>query len=165
MATDWGTTNAVCEKYESLLEDYLNGDLSAADAKTAAEHWQSCAGCRAALQGAAAGLRLLKVAAPTPDPGPAFARVVMARIRERSAGGTNFWQPFVSFGWRFAATATLALGVFVSYNAGRGHWLQPKVTAVRPTESVDLFAPEPARVPANGDEVLMMVADNSHAKF
>jgi anti-sigma factor RsiW len=165
MATDWGTTNAACEKYEALLEDYLNGDLSAADAKTVTEHWQGCAGCRAALQSAAASLRLLKVAAPTSDPGPGFSRVVIARIREKSAGGANFWQPFVSFGWRFAATATLALAVFVSYNAGWGHRLQPKVTTARPTESVDLFAPEPVRVPANGDEVLMMVADNSHAKF
>jgi len=165
MATDWSTTSAACEKYEALLEDYLNGDLSAADAKTAAEHWQNCAGCRAALQHAAASLRLLRVAGPTADPGPGFARVVMARIREKSAGGANFWQPFVSFGWRFTATATLALAVFVSYNAGWGHLLQPKVTTARPTESMDLFAPEPARVPANGDEVLMMVADNSHAKF
>jgi hypothetical protein len=37
------------------------------------------------------------------------------------------------------------------------------VPSVRSIEG-NLFAPEPARVPANGDEVLMMVAETSHAK-
>jgi len=169
MATDSGERGAACERYEALLEDYLTGELSGADARLAADHWQNCAGCRTALQQAAASSRLLKAFEATPDPGPGFARVVMARIRagepEVSAGRANFWQPFVSFGWRFAASATLALGIFVSYNAGWGHWLQPGATEARPTESLDLFAPEPAAAPGNRDEVLMMVADNSHAKF
>jgi len=169
MPKDMGLGNAACGQYEALLEDYLNGELSAADAKVAAEHWQSCAGCSAALQHAAASLRLLRAAKSSADPGPGFARMVMARIRaaeiDQAARRSSFWQPFVSFGWRFAATATLALAVFVSYNAGWGHRLQPNVATARPTETTDLFAPEPARVPANGDEVLMMVADNSHAKF
>ena len=169
MPRDTGFGNAACEKYEVLLEDYLNGELSGADAKSVAEHWQECAGCRAALQNSVAGLRLLRASEPSADPGAGFARIVMARIRaaesERASGRANFWQPFVSFGWRFAATATLALGVLVSYNAGLGHRLQPNVATARPTDNIDIFAPEPARAPANGDEVLMMVADNSHAKF
>jgi anti-sigma-K factor RskA len=169
MPRDTGFGNAACEQYEALLEDYLNGELSGADAKTAAEHWRACAGCQAALQNAAAGLRLLRAAEPSADPGPGFARMVMARIRatesERAYGRANFWQPFVSFGWRFAATATLALVALVSYNAGWVRRLQPNVATTRPTDSIDIFAPEPARAPANGDEVLMMVADNSHAKF
>jgi anti-sigma-K factor RskA len=168
MAADTGLGNAACEKYEALLEDYLNGELSGADARSAAEHWENCAGCRAALQHAAASVRLLRAAEPSADPGPGFARTVMARIRaaenEMVAGRANFWQPFVSFGWRFAATATLALVVLVTYNAGWGRRPQPKGVAVRPTDSIDIFAPEPARAPANGDEVLMMVADNGHGK-
>jgi len=169
MPRDMGLGNAACEQYEALLEDYLNGELSAADAKVAAEHWQSCAGCRAALQHAAASLRLLRAAESSADPGPGFARMVIARIRaaeiDQAARRSSFWQPLVSFGWRFAATATLALGVLVSYNAGWGRRLQPNVATARPTDGIDIFAPEPARAPVNRDEVLMMVADNSHAKF
>jgi len=169
MATNEGFTTGACEQYEALLEDYMNGDLGAADARSAADHWQNCPGCRSALQKAAAGARLLRAAEPSLDPGTGFARMVMARIRtaenESAAMRLSFWQPFVSFGWRFAATATLALVALVTYNAGWGHPAQPNVAAARPTIASDIFAPEPARVPANGDEVLMMVADNGHGKY
>jgi len=168
MATDPEVEHAQCERHEALLEDYLNGELSAADAKTSLDHLDTCSACHAALQRAATSTRLLRLAEPWPDPGPEFARLVMARIRatesERVAGRANFWQPFVSFGWRFAATATFAVVALVGYNAGRGHWAQPNEVAARPTQGFDLFAPEPARVPTNGDEVLMMVADNGHEK-
>lgn len=168
MVKDTGFGNGACQEYEALLEDYLNGELSGADARLAVEHWQNCAGCRQALQNAAASVRLLRAAEPSADPGPGFARIVMTRIRavesERSAGRANLWQSFVSLGWRFAATATLALVGLVTYNAGWGHRTQPNVVAVRPTESTDIFGPEPARAPANGDEVLMMVAENGYGK-
>jgi len=170
MPRDTGFGSVACEGYEALLEDYLNGELSGADARVASEHWQNCAACRDALQNAAASLRLLRTAEPSADPGPGFAHMVMARIRTAeteydNAGHANFWQPFVSLGWRFVASATFAVGLLVSYNAGLGHRLQPAGTQVRPIQSLDLFAPEPAGAPANRSEVLMMVADNSHAKF
>ena len=168
MATDSQFRSAVCQKHEALLEDYLNGELSGAEANDAIEHWQNCPPCRARLEDAALSTRLLRAAEPSPDPGPGFARRVMARIRtvenERSALRASFWQPFVSFGWRFAATATLALMALVSYNVRRSHAAQPNVVAVRPNEGSDMLAPEPVRVSANGDEVLMMVADSGHEK-
>lgn len=166
MAGDTEFRSTACEKYETLLEDYLSGELSGADAKSAVEHWQNCAGCRTALQQAAASLRLLRGAGPSADPGPGFVRAVMARIRavenESIAGPASFWQPLVSFGWRFAATVTLALAVLVTYNAGWGRRMEPKVATARPTDSIDIFAPEPASAPVNRDEVLMMVADNGY---
>lgn len=168
MAADTGTGNRACERYEALLEDYLSGELSGAAARSAAEHWQNCAACRAALQHAVASVRLLRAVEPSADPGPGFARTVMARIRaaesESAAGRASFWQLFVSFGWRFAATATLAVAILVTYNAGWGGRLQPKASTARPIDSVDIFAPEPASAPVNRDEVLMMVADNGHGK-
>jgi anti-sigma factor RsiW len=168
MATDSQFRRAVCQKHEALLEDYLNGELSGADAKPALEHWQNCPSCRVLLEDAALSTRLLRAAGPSPDPGPGFARTVMARIRatenERSALRASFWQPFVSFGWRFAATATLALMAFVSYNVRWGHRAQPSVIAARPIEVTDILAPEPVKVSANGDEVLLMVADSGHEK-
>ena len=169
MANELEFTNRGCERYEERLEDYLSGELSAQDAKSLAEHCQTCDACRTALNDAAGSVRLLRVAEPSADPGVGFARMVAARIREaeseRRTVRANYWQPFVALGWRFAATATLALVVFVTYSTGRLHRAQPNVAAVRPTEGIDIFAPEPAGAPVSRDEVLMMVADNGHAKF
>jgi anti-sigma factor RsiW len=161
MATDAEFKNTACAKYESLLEDYLSGELNVADAKSAAEHWKSCAGCREALEAAAASTRLLRAAAPSPEPSPAFARTVMARIRaaqEQAAERASFWQPFVSVGWRFAATATLALVAMLTYDAGWGNRSQPNIAEVRPTVVHDIFSPEPA----GPDEGLLMVAETTH---
>jgi anti-sigma-K factor RskA len=168
MATDPGIRKAACTKYEALLEDYLGGALEGPESNNAAEHWKNCAGCRQALEDAASSVRLLRLAEPSADPEPGFSRKVMARIRaaerERTGERTVFWQPFVSLAWRFAATATLALGVMVTYNAGWGHRPQPSVGARRPMQTADIFAPDPANPPANGDEVLMMVAESGHGK-
>jgi anti-sigma-K factor RskA len=168
MTTNTGDRKAACTKYEALLEDYLNGELSGAAASSATEHWKNCAGCREALDNATASVHLLRVAQPTADPGPGFSRTVMARIRategERTRERSVLWQPFVALAWRFAATATLALAVLVTYDAGWGHRPQPEVAAVRPTQVADLFAPDPGIPPANGDEVLMMVAEGGHGK-
>jgi len=160
MAMDSENGRTACRKHEALLEDYLNEELSGAEAPSAIEHWQNCPVCSALLEDARLSRRLLRVAEPSPDPGPSFARLVMTRIRtvehERVALRANFWQPFVSFGWRFLATATVALIVLVSYNARWGHDAQPNVVTVRPTEAMpmDILAPEPTTVAANGDEVL-----------
>ncbi|HKV03523.1 MAG TPA: zf-HC2 domain-containing protein [Candidatus Acidoferrales bacterium] len=160
------TGKTACRKYEALLEDYLSGELTAADAKRAAEHWKNCAACREALEQAAASARLLRAGVPTPDAGPGFARAVMARIRSAEQDlvteRAGFWQPFVSVGWRFAATATLALGVLVTYGAQRGVRSQPIVAAVRPTIVHDLFSPELAGAPTSDDDVLTTVAETTH---
>jgi anti-sigma-K factor RskA len=165
MSTDTEFGNKACKSYEALLEDYVSGALIAADAKLAEQHWQSCASCRAALEQAASSVRLFRLAGPSDGPGPAFARTVMARIRaeqERSAERTGFWQPLVRLGWRFAATATIVLGVLVTYDAGWGRHLQPNISTARLIRVSDIFSPDPANAPSNRDEVLMMVADTNH---
>ena len=162
MAMDTELGNAACSEYEALLEDYLNDELNAADAKRASEHWKNCAGCRAALEQAAESARLLRLAEPSADPGPAFARIVMARIRAAEQDRGVLWQPFVSLAWRVAATASLALALLVTYDAGWGHRPQPNADSTRLTGVSDLFSPDPANLPANGDEVLMMVAESNH---
>jgi anti-sigma factor RsiW len=166
MAIDPELGRRNCEMYEPLLEDYLNGGLGGADVPSVLKHLHGCTSCRAALEQAAMSVLVLRAAEPSADPGPGFARIVMARIREaeneRMAPRGSPWQLFVAFGWRFAATATLALVAWLSYNAGWGHRAQPNVVSLRPT--IDIFAPDPARVPATGDEVLIMVADNGHEK-
>ncbi len=160
-------TGTACLRYEALLEDYLEGVLDEAGAETARQHLRDCAGCNAAFDRASGSVRLLRVAEPTAAPDVAFARNVMARIgvaeQERTAERAGFWQPIVALGWRFAATATLAVGVMVSCDIGWSHYYARPIPSSRSIEG-NLFAPEPARAPANGDEVLMMLAETSHAK-
>ena len=162
-------TNArmACLQYEALLEDYLEGVLDEAGAETARKHLRDCAGCNEAFDRASGSVRLLRIAEPAAAPDVAFARNVMARIglaeQERTAERAGFWQPIVALGWRFAATATLAVGVLVSCDIGWSHYARLNVPSARSIEG-NLFAPEPARAPANGDEVLMMLAETSHGK-
>jgi anti-sigma factor RsiW len=160
--------SGACSGYESRLEDYLGGQLSSSDARQVAEHLKSCGACRSALEEAAASVRLLRLAESAGDPGPRFARIVMARIRfEREAlrETRGFWQPFVSLAWRFAATATLALAVMVTYDVARQQRTSdPNMTSARATEVRDLFTTDTDRVPVNRDDVLLMVAERDHGK-
>jgi anti-sigma factor RsiW len=169
MSTDTEFENKACTQYEALLEDYLDGELSAAEAQTAKQHWHNCGACREALERASKGAHLLRLAGPSDGPGPAFARTVMARIRaaERDAAAPDragFWQPLVRLGWRFAATATVVLAVLVTYDAGWGRHAQRNMRNARLIGVSDIFAPDPVNPPASRDEVLMMEAENSHGK-
>lgn len=169
MAADMALPRTACSQYEALLEDYLNSSVNAADARNIDEHLKNCSACREALETARAGAQLFRAAAPEQVliPSPGFSRTVMARIRvaesDMSAERAGFWQSLVALGWRFAATAALALAVLVAYDAGRAHHAQPVQATVRPMQAGDFFfASDPAQPPANRDEVLLMVAETNH---
>jgi anti-sigma-K factor RskA len=169
MSTDTEFENKACMQYEALLEDYLGGELSAAEAQTAEQHWRNCAGCRDALEQASKSVHLLRLAGPSDGPGPAFARTVMARIRAVARDAAipdraGFWQPLVRLGWRFAATATVLLAVLVTYDAGWGRRAQRNMRDARLIGVSDIFAPDPVNPPASRDEVLMMEAETNHGK-
>jgi predicted anti-sigma-YlaC factor YlaD len=156
---------AACSRYEAMLEDQLQGTLRGPEAAMLAEHLVSCAGCRVALEDARVSARLLAVAEPAPDPGAGFSRIVMARIREQlqTSEGRSIWRPVVSVAWRFAATAAFALVLLVSFDLGRhSQWVadQPIVAENRMPEIV----PERPSLPADRDDVLLMMADTSHGK-
>ena len=90
----------------------------------------------------------------------------MARIglekERRAAERLSYWQPFVSFAWRFAATAMLALMLLLTYAVrGRGR-TREVVGPIGQQSVVDVFSPDPTRTPANQDEVLIMVAESTH---
>ena len=151
-----------CLEFEALLEDHVTGDLGNADAAKLADHLESCVACTSALENAVASVDLLRTLSPAPDPGPGFSRTMMARVRHelsRLNEQKSIWQPFISLAWRFAATATLALAVLVTFDAVR-HNTAPAEVAF---ERRELF-PDPGRLPANRDEVLMMVADTNHGQ-
>ncbi len=159
--------SSACPEYEALLEDSISGEIGGTDAIQLSEHLKSCPGCREAREHVAQTPRLLHLAEATADPGPGFSRDVMARIRtDRDVRAERgFWQPLVSMGWRFAATATLALAVLVAYDSTFHVEKPAQQTATLEASSriPDMFSPDPARVPSSRDEVLMMVADE-HAK-
>lgn len=164
---DFEYKGSACSEFEPLLEDSVSGEIGGTDGARLSEHLKGCEGCRRALDEVVLSPRLLRLGEPSADPGPGFSRDVMARIRtDRDVRAEQgFWQPLVSMGWRFAATATLALALLVAYDT-TSHVQQstdhaPMLDAVR---IPDMFSPDPARVPSSRDEVLMMVAENDHGK-
>ena len=156
-----------CQEFEALLEDHLTGDLGNADAARLADHLENCAACTSALEYVAPSVEMLRTLSPAADPGPGFSRVMMARVRQELSKlneQKSVWQPFVSLAWRFAATATLALAVLVTFDAVRHNQIdQSNMAFARASQPKELF-PDPGRVPMNGDEVLMMVADTNHGQ-
>lgn len=159
-----------CPEYEASLEDFLSGELSGAQAKDLADHITGCAGCRTALDEAAVSARLLRIAAPivgrAEDPGPGFARIVMARIRaeaQRTKQEKSMWQPLAAFAWRFALSATLALALLVTYAVKLRNQPGADLTVLRASETRDLIS-DMSGPPASRDEVLLMVAETNHGK-
>ncbi len=168
MTADVALPNTACLQFEALLEDYLDSGVGSADARRAEEHMKDCVACREAFERAQDSARIFGAAALVPTvPDTGFARMVMARIRvaesEVTADRAGFWQSLVTLGWRFAATAALALVALVAYDAGSARHAQPNQLTVRPIDTTDfLFASDPAQPPANRDEVLIMVAETGH---
>jgi len=159
------TDSGACSAYEARLEDYLSGQLSGADSSEVAEHLKACGACSAALEEARASVRLLALAERSPDPGPGFARIVMVRIRTEleASREKGLWQPFVSLAWRFAATATLGLVLLVTYGVFASHerLARPAAPSMQSAEARDFFTTDADRVPANRDDVLIMVAEDN----
>lgn len=158
------TEHLACAEYEALLEDHLTGSLGGPDAQRLSDHLKGCDRCREALGHAAGSISLLHVAEATPDPGPGFARLVVARIRtEREAHERGLWRQIIPFAMRFAATAALVFVGLITYDFSSRNQVRTQVAQVRATEVRDLF-PDPGMAPENRDEVLMMVAEQNHGK-
>jgi hypothetical protein len=159
------TNYEACPRYEAALEDHLQGILRGPEAAALTEHLQTCAGCRAALEDAAVSARLLAIAEPSPDPGAGFSRVVMARIRQelQTSEGKSIWRPVVLVAWRFAASAAFALVLLVSFELGRHSQWQTDQAIVAENRMPEIVPDQP-NLPANRDEVLLIMADTSHGK-
>jgi anti-sigma factor RsiW len=158
--------NSACPEFEALLEDHLTGELGGPDAAKLSEHLKSCTGCRAALQFAAPSARFLSASEPTPDPGPGFARQVMARIRmeQARAAEKSIWRPFITVAWRFAAGAALALVALVSYDAAFNTHPNSDRASLNLPQSPDLIN-DGGAPPSTRDEILLMMAETNHGKY
>ncbi len=156
-----------CAAQEAALEDYVNGELSSGGEKQLTEHLQTCQGCTGALAEAQVAARMLRAAEPTGDPGSAFARIAMARIRAEMENREekSIWRPFVSLAWKLSATAALALVMLVGFAARQqnSRRTQDELAIVAANEVPGLLADD-SRQPSNRDETLIMMAEEGHAK-
>jgi predicted anti-sigma-YlaC factor YlaD len=161
-------TFCASDRHEGLLANYFESECDPSESAMIEAHLRECTNCRSAFEDAQRGTRFLQAGLPLLDrsaePRPEFARNVMARIRIEkdmyAKERTGFWQPFVSVAWRFAATAMLALVVLLAY-AVRGH--NARGVSMGQSPLADVFAPDPTRVPADQDEILIMVAETDHS--
>lgn len=90
----------------------------------------------------------------------------MARIRSEEVARQprGFWQPFVSLGWRFAATAALALVGMVTYDVTSHQAASEPAAPVAQAQLRDMFTTDANSVPANRDEFLLVSADSENGK-
>lgn len=164
--TDTECRNGACEEYEALLEDFLDGDAGDRETKNLREHLNRCSGCRSALDEAKGSGALLRNALPTPDPGPGFPRLVMARIHavqeKTAAERKTFWRSLLALEWRFAATAALVVAALLTYDVKWHRTLQSEIWMGQQAETRDLFSPNARIVPVTQDDVLIMIAEEDH---
>jgi anti-sigma factor RsiW len=157
-----------CPQYEAMLEDFLNGELSGMDKRDLVEHLKSCGSCKAALDEAERSSRLLRLMEASADPGPAFSRIVMARIhaeQESARQPRGFWQPFVSLAWRVAASAAVALVVMVTYDVASHQSASVDTnTPVVQSQVPDMFTTDAYASPANRDDGFILVSESENGK-
>ncbi|HUB17500.1 MAG TPA: zf-HC2 domain-containing protein [Acidobacteriaceae bacterium] len=162
---EWNQGRDQCEGFEVLLEDSIEGGLTGEEAKKLDAHLTACAACREALEDAKLSRQLLQFGEPAAQASPAFARIVMARIRssQEQSGQAGLLQTLVAFASRLAITATLALGVLIAYTA-----VNPPATAMQPAlMSADTHAglfTDPAQQVETRDGFLRLVAESSHGQ-
>jgi anti-sigma factor RsiW len=157
-------TRTACRGQEALLEDFLAGKLSGAEAEQLAAHLHSCAACRGAVEAARQSTLLLRESlVPVQDPGPFFAKRVMTLIRAeegRRALAGAIWRPLETLAWRLALTAAIALAFLVGYGVRSNLSQSPEVQMTRQPDTQEIF-PEPVRQPLDRDEMLMAIAEKN----
>jgi anti-sigma factor RsiW len=158
-------TSGACSDLEARLYDRISGEMSATDAVAVDAHLKNCPACAAALERASFSARLLRIAEPTPDPGPGFAHMTMARIRQAErdrAEERSFWSPFVSVAWKFAATAGVALALVLTFDISQ-HRTTVDGTYFSPSDDSGLFS-DVNYSSSDRDDFLVSPTDENHGK-
>jgi len=154
--------NEHCEKFELLLENYLSGELSRSEAERLSAHLDACGNCRAALDDARVASRLVSAFEAVSDPGPGFARMVMARINVAERWikeQRSFWRPFEALAWRLAFSAVLALAFLFAYGIRASHQTSVNTAVTVSMQQPDVFTVPVSTSPSNSDEVLVAIAE------
>ena len=156
-----------CRKFESLLEDYLTGNLPKFAAEEVTHHLEHCEDCSQVLEEARLSSRLIApLFEAAEEPGPAFTRRVMSKIDSAEQWievQKNFWRPLEALAWRLAFTASLALVFLFVYgmrmNASHNLAVVPSDTSL---QTSDVIVVPAAVSPSTGDDVLLAIADKHY---
>jgi len=139
-----GTYTRVCEGYEPLLQDYLDGELKGTNLEITEIHLRSCRKCSHAVALARQGSALVSLAnLPVDDPGPFFTHRVMAAVRAlaNSENELSFWRPLELLAMRAAWTASILLVCVLAYGAATmKHGSGVQTAGMRAAEVRDPFA-------------------------
>ncbi len=158
-------TSGACPDFEARLYDRISGEMSASDITAVDAHLKNCPACAAAFERATFSARLLRIAEPTPDPGPGFAHLTMAHIRQAQrdlAEERSIWSPFVSLAWKFAATAGVALALVLTFDISQ-HRTTVDGTYLSPSDDAGLFSDVNYKS-SDRDDFLVSPADENHGK-
>jgi hypothetical protein len=149
-----------CPAFEAVLEDYLNSALTGEEMRKVAAHVAACDGCAGALQDAAAVNDWVHSVERPSQPGPAFARTVMARIHaHQDFARASFWEPLTALAWKFAATSAVVLVLMLSFASRRADAISSDVSngvsSTQSDEVSDVLAPGHSSVPDTRWELFM----------
>jgi hypothetical protein len=153
---------AQCRRYETRLEDYLQGT----DDFELDEHLSHCTNCRSALENSRLGGQLLRDAwEPASEPQSAFLAAVMARIRDekiRAESPAAFWSPLEFLASRVSLTAAAVLFALSVYMVGYTPRRPPtSPVSVRSELSAADF-PQPPGDPDSNEEVLQSLVESDY---
>lgn len=156
-----------CRSYELLLEDYLEGELNAAERNRMETHLARCERCRRAHGAAQAAIALFALARQeTPQPGPAFVENVRAGIlralRLRESWEAQ-WQPVVQLAGRVCLAAgalTVLLGLLLAGNF-RSY---PPVSPAAERPALRALVGDTAPAGAVQDELQLLVASDERSR-
>jgi anti-sigma factor RsiW len=160
-------TSGACPEFEARLEDRVSGEISAADAGALGAHLETCGACRTALEHAAFSSRLMRVAEPTPDPGPGFAHMTMAHIRQAQRDGVeerSIWSPFVSLAWKFAATSGVAIALLLTFDISKHRGVSPEGTYLSSMDDSGLFSDVNYSAADRDDFLISAPGEGSHGR-
>ena len=153
-----------CRRYESRLEDFLQGSSDS----ELDEHLAQCANCRAALENSRlAGDLIREVWEPASEPRPAFLTGVLAKIREekmRAESPAAFWSPLEFLASRLSMTAAVLLLALSAYLVGFAPGRPPAVPSPSRTELSASDFPQPPGDPDSNEEVLQSLAERHYGR-
>jgi anti-sigma factor RsiW len=160
-------TSGACPEFEARLEDRITGEISPADATVLAAHLETCGACGAALERASVSTRLLRVAEPTPDPGPAFAHLTMAHIRQAMRDRSeekSIWSPFVSLAWKFAATSGVAIALLLTFDISRHRGVTADGSYLTSADDSGLFSDVSYNSPDRDEFLISAQGEGTHGR-
>jgi anti-sigma factor RsiW len=133
----------VCEGYEPLLQDYLDGELKGTNLEITEVHLRSCRKCAHAVAVARQGSALLSLMnLPVDDPGPFFTHRVMAAVRilANSENELSFWRPLELLAMRAAWTASILLVCVLAYGAATARHGSVQTAGMRAADVRGMYA-------------------------